>query len=323
MKIIDCDFPKDENPNQVSISLGNLDGLHLGHQKMIRESLKYCQKHPMMPSVLLFKDHTEKEISHKIKKQLTSLKDKIELLDKMGVEIVFLKSFDHDFMSMDKEVFVRDFLVKRLNTRHIVIGKDYSFGKMAEGRTKDLENWQEKYGYSFEQVPDVLFEGSRISSTRIRKEVRDGHIEKANEMLGYPYTIKGEVGGGAQRGRLLGYPTANLSLDFPYVVPKDGVYLTKTKVRGKSYYGMTDIGKNPTFGGDQVKIETHLFDFSGDIYGEKNTLSFLRYARGDVKFSSADELIKQLDRDNELLRKWAKEDKKKHKIGQEILSGSL
>ena len=322
MKVIDCDLPTDEGSEEVSICLGNLDGIHRGHQRMILTSLNYCRDHSMVPAVFLFKDHSEKQIHHTMKEQLTSLEDKIQLLDHIGIKRVFLKTFDKEFMSMDKEAFVRDFLTKRLGTCHIVIGKDYSFGKMAEGRIQDLKGWEEKYGYTLDVVADVLYEGSRISSTRIRNEVKVGHVERARDMLGYPYMIHGSIQAGANRGRALGFPTANLSLRFPYVLPEDGVYLTSMLVKGKTFYGMTDIGNNPTFGGDEIKIETHLFDFSEDIYGEEVTLSFLRYERGEIPFSSAEALISQLHRDDALLRKWAREEekKKKNKI-TDVLSG--
>lgn len=316
MKIIDCDISSnqaEENLEAVSICLGNLDGVHRGHQRMILTSLNYCKDHPMQPAVFLFKDHSEKQIRQQAKRQLTSLEDKLKLLEHIGVQLAYLKTFDQKFMSMEKESFVRDFLVKRLNTRHIVIGKDYSFGKMAEGRIKDLKEWEGKYAYSLDVVPDVLYEGCRISSTRVRNEVKVGHVEKARDMLGYAYMIHGKVQTGAKRGHSLGFPTANLALEFPYVLPEDGVYLTSMLVRGKTYYGMTDIGSNPTFGGDQVKIETHLFDFSENIYGEPVTLNFLRYERGEIRFSCVQDLIDQLRRDDQLIRKWAKEEEKKKK----------
>lgn len=308
MKIIDCDQADSFSPGDQSMALGNFDGIHRGHQALIHRAMDFARQEKIHSSVLLFKQHTLEEITHNPVRHLTSLEDKLEILDQMGLDFVFLKTFDHDFMTMDKEDFLENFLLDRLRVKHLVCGKDYSYGRLAQGRVSDLLEGQERLGYEVSLLPYVEDEGGRISSSRIREAVAHGQVEEAQAMLGRPYRMTGRVVSGAQRGRRLGFPTANIGLDFPYILPADGVYLTRSMIQGKSYYGMTNIGSNPTFvQNGPVKIECHLFDFQGDLYGADLDLSFLFFEREDLVFRNAEELIDQIKKDEGILRLKIKE----------------
>lgn len=305
MRIIDCDenFTKFNKP--VSIALGNFDGIHKGHKKLIEKAIKIASMEDAVSSVLLFKQHSKSRTGNIKTGFLTSLEDKLVILKDMGLDIVYIKEFDESFMKLGKRAFVEDILINKLNAKHLICGDDYSFAYMAEGHTKDLKKMQENYDYSVHIVDYVLYKGERISSSRIRNDIKLGLLENANDMLGRSYTIKGKIVRGDGRGKLLGFATANLMPDFPYVIPKSGVYLTRLCVKNNFYYGMTDIGINPTFKEmGNLKIETYIFDFDADIYSEDMELSFLRFERDDMKFNSPSELVDQLRYDENLLRSW-------------------
>ncbi len=313
MKIIDCDTEFIKPDKKVSIALGNFDGLHLGHQKLIRRAIEIAQAEGLISSVLLFKQNSKSMTRDQDARFLTSLDDKIQLLDKMGIDLVYTKDFDRDFMHLSKETFLIDFLLEDMHVGHLVCGADYTFGYMAEGNTDDLKNMQACHNYSLDILDYVTFKGERISSTRIRESISLGKVEEAQGMLGRPYKIKGTVIRGEGRGKSLGFATANIKLDFPYLLPKSGVYLTEVILNKKHYYAMTDLGYNPTFNKTgSTKIETNIFDFDENIYGEDLELIFLRFERDDLSFNSAQELINQLKKDEKLLRKWALEYREKY-----------
>lgn len=309
MHIIDLNCAEGPIPfDATSIALGNFDGFHNGHRELIRRTIQIERSRGYTSAVLLFKTHTRDILNTNGTGQLNSLNDKLQRLQGLGVSCVFLVEFDREFMNQTKEEFLDDFLIGRLRAKSIVVGDDYRFGRKAEGDVAFLKSRAEKTELKVDIIPEVRLEGLRISSTRIREALRAGAVEWANTMLGYPYRVRGTIVRGASRGHNLGFPTANLKLDFPYVIPKDGVYLTLTRFEGEEHgiYGMTNIGTNPTFTDENVtKIETYLFDFSGDCYGKYANIEFLRYERSDMKFESADELIAQMRRDDQMLRDWA------------------
>ena len=313
MQIIDYDQRVPASLGPQSIALGNFDGLHRGHQALMHQAKAYARVHHLSASVLLFKQHSTEEQAQGHKRYLSSLEDKLQALDQLGMDLVFLKTFNEAFRKMSPEVFLTRVLLEDLQVRHIVCGADYTYGCGAKGKVADLMEGSRRYGFDLSLVEDVTDQdGIRISSTRIREAVRSGRVEEARAMLGAPFFMKGQVVSGARRGRLLGYPTANLKLSFPYILPADGVYLTSVTVEdGQAYYAMTNIGTNPTFErGDQIKIESHLFDYSGDLYGQKARINFLRFERADVRYPSSAALLKQMAEDERLLRTWAQEEAK-------------
>lgn len=309
IKIFDLDFNEfDLSPK--AVSLGNFDGVHKGHQKLMKENIKISKAKNLTPSVLLFKENT-KNILNGEREYLTSLEDKIEILKNLGIECFCLLEFSDKFKNLSPYEFIEEILYKKLNTKYVIVGDNYRFGKMAKGDIKTLKKYEEDFAYKTKVVDFELDEGKIINSTDIRQMVREGKIEKANKDLGHPFKMQGKVIKGAQRGRLLNFPTANLKPSFKYVTAKSGVYFTKVNIDRDFYYALTDIGTNPTFENKKMKIETYIMDFSKDIYGKNISIEFLEYLRPDYKFNSPEELIGQMEKDKKtgrnLIEKYRKE----------------
>lgn len=309
IKIFDLDFNEfDLSPK--AVSLGNFDGVHKGHQKLMKENIKISKAKNLTPSVLLFKENT-KNILNGEREYLTSLEDKIEILKNLGIECFCLLEFSDKFKDLSPYEFIEEILYKKLNTKYVIVGDNYRFGKMAKGDIKTLKKYEEDFAYKTKVVDFELDEGKIINSTDIRQMVREGKIEKANKDLGHPFKMQGKVIKGAQRGRLLNFPTANLKPSFKYVTAKSGVYFTRVNIDRDFYYALTDIGTNPTFENKKMKIETYIMDFSKDIYGKNISIEFLEYLRPDYKFNSPEELINQMEKDKKtgrnLIEKYRKE----------------
>lgn len=309
IKIFDLDFNEfDLSPK--AVSLGNFDGVHKGHQKLMKENIKISKEKNLMPSVLLFKENT-KNILNGEREYLTSLEDKIEILKNLGIECFCLLEFSDKFKDLSPYEFIEEILYKKLNTKYVIVGDNYRFGKMAKGDIKTLKKYEEDFAYKTKVVDFELDDGKIINSTDIRQMVREGKIEKANKDLGHPFKMQGKVIKGAQRGRLLNFPTANLKPSFKYVTAKSGVYFTRVNIDRDFYYALTDIGTNPTFENKKMKIETYIMDFSKDIYGKNISIEFLEYLRPDYKFNSPEELIGQMEKDKKtgrnLIEKYRKE----------------
>lgn len=309
IKIFDLDFNEfDLSPK--AVSLGNFDGVHKGHQKLMKENIKISKAKNLRPSVLLFKENT-KNILNGEREYLTSLEDKIEILKNLGIECFCLLEFSDKFKDLSPYEFIEKILYKKLNTKYVIVGDNYRFGKMAKGDIKTLKKYEEDFAYKTKVVDFELDEGKIINSTDIRQMVREGKIEKANKDLGHPFKMQGKVIKGAQRGRLLNFPTANLKPSFKYVTAKSGVYFTRVNIDRNIYYALTDIGTNPTFENKKMKIETYIMNFSKDIYGKNISIEFLEYLRPDYKFNSPEELIAQMEKDKKtgrnLIEKYRKE----------------
>ena len=309
IKIFDLDFNEfDLSPK--AVSLGNFDGVHKGHQKLMKENIKISKEKNLTPSVLLFKENT-KNILNGEREYLTSLEDKIEILKNIGIECFCLLEFSEKFKNLSPYEFIEKIIYKKLNAKYVIVGDNYRFGKMAKGDIKTLKKYEEDFAYKTKVVDFELDNGKIINSTDIRQMVREGKIEKANKDLGHYFKMQGKVIKGAQRGRLLNFPTANLQPSFNYVTAKSGVYFTRVNIDRDYYYALTDIGTNPTFENKKVKIESYIMNFSKDIYGKNISIEFLEYLRSDYKFNSAEELIEQMKKDKisgkNLIKKYEKE----------------
>lgn len=279
-----------------AVSLGNFDGIHRGHRKLMEKNINLSKQFGLIPSVLLFKENT-KNILNGEREYLTSLEDKIEILSDLGIKCFCLLDFNEKFKNLSPEEFIEKILYKKLNAKYAIIGNNYHFGKMAKGDKDTLKAYEDEYDYKTYVVDFEMDEDRIINSTDIRQMIRDGNLKKANMELTRPYRMKGEVVKGMQRGRILNFPTANLDPYFKYVSPKFGVYFTKIYLDNEVYFALTDVGTNPTFENAHVKIETYILDFSKDIYGKEISVEFLEYLRPDYKFSSKEELIDQMNKD--------------------------
>ena len=289
MQIIDLD--KDNvKINIDAITLGNFDGLHLAHQKLINKCVSLGKS-----GVIIFKSHTSEILEDDKFKNILITDDKINLLRRMNVDYCLIKSFDKAFLSLKPEEFL-DYVKEHTNFKNLVVGKDFKFGINASGNVSTLENYQKIFNYKLYIINDQFINGVPIRSTTIRKFLINGEIENANSMLYRPFSINGVVIDGKHRGRNLGYPTANLECK-EYIIPAAGVYYTNVIYDNKLYKGITSIGENRTYDEHDVKIETHILDFKGDLYGRELTLVFIKKIRDNVKFNSEIELINKLKSD--------------------------
>ena len=272
------------------IILGNFDGLHIAHKAVIDKGIDYAKKNGLKSGVLMFENHTRNE------KLITSNKQKLELLQKLNPDFVYIRKFTKEFMQKSPEEFVQE-LVEEMRMKAVCTGFDYRFGHKAEGNTKTLIELGQKYSFDVLVTNAVSIEGQIISSTYIRQLIGEGDMEKTKEFLGRSYCIAGIVEKGLQNGRKLGFPTANVGFEENTVLPKNGVYIGNTEIDGEKYTSVINVGNNPTFGAEKITVESHILDFSKDLYGKEIKVYFDKRIRGDIKFNSLDELINQINMD--------------------------
>lgn len=286
-----------EDRFKTCIALGNFDGIHIGHRDLILSMIENAEKLNISSSVLLFSEHPKDILTGKSPELLTSLEDKEELLEKIGVDIVYEKKFTKEFGELSPERFVKNILIDRLNIKSVFVGFDYRFGFKASGNIETLKKLGRKYNFKVYIIEPIYYEDSILSSSEIRKHIKKGNIKLANKMLYRNYKIKGQVVHGNKIGRTLGFPTANIKLFNNYPIPKNGVYETITIIYGKEYVSLTSVGKNPTVGGDVLKIENYILDFDMDIYDKKIELEFIKYIREEMMFESLEDLKLQMEKD--------------------------
>lgn len=286
-----------EDRFETAIALGNFDGVHVGHKKLILNMVEAAKDLGLKESVLLFNNHTRGTINGKAPMCLTSNAQKEEILKNLGVQTIYTIDFNESLMKLQPEEFVRNILVDKLNTKLVVVGFDYRFGHKASGDVETLKELGNQYGFKVIVLEPIYIENIIVSSSRIRELIAEGNLELANTMLGRNYQIMGNVISGNKVGRTLGFPTANLELNSNYIVPKHGVYRTKTIVDHRTYLSATSVGYNPTFINDHVKIECHIIDFDKEIYDEIITIDFIEYLRGEIKFDNTQDLMDQIDID--------------------------
>lgn len=228
---------------------------------------------------------------------MTSFDQKIDILKGFGLDTLYIADFNENLMKLSPEEFVDNILLKKLNTKLVTVGFNYRFGYKASGDVELLKKIGLDKGIDVNIIPPVYVGHEIVSSTAIRNSIKAGDIKKANRFLGRNFTIIGSVVKGKNRGRKLGFPTANIKLIDNYVLPKQGVYITNTIVDGEKLISLTNIGYNPTFNEDELKIETYILDFNGNLYGKTLQIQFIDFIRDDVKFNTAQELIEQIEKD--------------------------
>ena len=289
-----------ENSPKV-LSLGMFDGVHLGHLSIINLLKKIAQEKQFETALLTFWPHPRKVFNPNDDiKLLNTLDEKLDLLEKAHLDVVFLKSFDENFRNLTGEEFVRQILIEKLNVKHIIIGHDHVFGKNKSGNFELLQKLSKELDFVVQQL-DAVKEGEfNISSTKIRNYLANGNIIGANKMLGYHYSVSGKVIDGKKLGRTIGYPTANIEVDELKLLPKKGAYIVEVYVKNKFYKGMLSIGTNPTVNGDKLTVEVYILDFNEDIYGEEITVKFRDFLHEEIKFESLQKLIERLDEDKKL-----------------------
>ena len=278
-------------------TLGNFDGLHLGHQALVRSAVADARRLGARSVVLTFEPHPLKVLApERAPKLLLSHKDKMELLQSFDVDIVVIQKFDAAFASVPARDFVTRVLVERLGIKKIWVGRDLRFGQGRKGNVDDLLRRGSVDGFDVGIVEPVLLGGVRVSSSCVRQLVETGRVDEAATMLGRYHFVSGRVVSGARRGRELGFPTANIA-SRTEVLPLDGIYAALFQFGAKRYLSASSIGTNPTFGDGPRTIESFLLDFDGDLYGEPVKVHFIKRIRGQEKFASADELVARMQED--------------------------
>jgi riboflavin kinase/FMN adenylyltransferase len=282
------------------ITIGNFDGLHIGHQKILRTAVGYARKSSGVSVAITFDPHPMRVLApERGVKLMTSFDEKSRLIAKMGIDVLLCIDFNDAFSNLKPDEFVRDILINKLGAIHVVVGHNYRFGKGKKGTTDFLRRKGKKYGFKVNIIRNVRKFGSIVSSSRIRSLLLRGRVCEASSLLGRAYHIEGSVISGAGRGaKMLDTPTANLTTPNE-LVPKDGVYVVKVMVIGKIYDGVANIGRNPTFGENELSYEVHLFDYEGNLLGRHLKIYFIDRLRDERVFHTAEELKVQIAKDIE------------------------
>ena len=285
-------------------TIGNFDGVHLGHQKLIARVRDRARILKISSVVITFDPHPLRVlVDKKTPPFITLTEQKLELISKLEVDYVLCIKFTKDLAALKPEEFVQKYLVNGLKLKELIIGYDYAFGKGRRGNFELLNKLGEKFGFAVEQLSPVMVDGAIVSSTRIRDMVQAGMVWEARKLLGRFYRVQGKVITGQKRGGpLLGFPTANICLK-DELFPKTGVYAVWVEVLGQVYPGVANIGYNPTFGNDYLSVEAHILNFKQNIYGQDIRVHFVQRLRSEKKFSGLNELKRQIQADIELGQK--------------------
>ncbi|WP_400075316.1 bifunctional riboflavin kinase/FAD synthetase [Winogradskyella sp. R77965] len=280
-------------------TIGTFDGIHIGHQKILKHVVALAKEQDYEPVVLTLFPHPrmvlKKDDSIKL---LNTIDERIELLKSFGIKKVIVKEFTKEFASLSAQDYVKHILVDELNTKQIVIGYDHHFGKNRSANIKDLKEFAQLYKFKVEEISAQDIEDVTVSSTKIRNALDVGEVDLANSYLGYNFYITGSVVKGKGLGRTINFPTANIHIKESYkLIPSDGVYVVKSKIENKTIYGMMNIGTNPTVNGKSRSVEVHFFDFNADIYNTELKIEFLKRLRSEQKFENLEALKMQLHKD--------------------------
>lgn len=305
MKILSDKNDKQKLKN-TCVTIGTFDGLHIGHQIILSVLSNIAKQKNLQSTVVSFDPHPRKVIAKNDDiKILTTLDEKQEILKQLGTENFYLINFTEKFSEQTSEEFVKNFIVDRFDAKHVVVGHDHKFGKDRGGNADALRKLGEKYGFDVTSVDAVKLNNEIVSSTIIRQALIEGDIERANTFLGRSYTMQGEVVAGAKRGRILGFPTANLGMrNSDKLIPQTGVYAVGCDLNGEDLHGVMNIGYRPTFADTTELVpEVHLFNFNRIIYGEILKINFIKKIRHEKKFASKDELISQIELDKKAAAK--------------------
>ena len=286
------------------VTIGTFDGVHLGHQKIIKRLHEIAAQTGGETVILTFFPHP-RMILHPEDvniKMITTMDERAELLEKHHIDHLIITPFTRDFSNLSPEEYISQVLVEQLGIKKIIIGYDHRFGKNREGGLKELQRVGPAYHFEVEEISEQDVNDVAVSSTKIRSALLEGDVKTANEFLGYPFGITGKVVRGDEIGRKLGYPTANLFVEQTYkIIPADGIYAVEVSINETGYKGMCYIGNRPTINGMTRNIEVNIFDFDQDIYDENIRLNFLHFVRGDARFNNLEELKVQIEKDKEVI----------------------
>jgi|TARA_B100001564_G_C20608401_1_gene656351 riboflavin kinase/FMN adenylyltransferase len=282
------------------VTIGTFDGVHIGHQKIIKRIVEIAKKKDLQALVLTFFPHPRMVVQNDSTiKLINTIDEKAKQLESMGVNHLVIKKFTKSFSRLSALEYVRDVLVNKLKVKHIIVGYDHHFGRNRTANIEDLKEYGDFYGFKVTEIMPQEVDDVAVSSTKIRNALFKGDVKTANKFLGYNFSLTGKVEKGRGIGSTIDFPTANIIIEESYkLIPHSGVYLVKAIIKGVNVFGMMNIGNNPTVSDDiKTNIEVHFFDFSNDIYGEVIKVELLDYLRNEIKFPSVLILKEQLKKD--------------------------
>jgi len=295
------------DPNTI-LTVGTFDGVHKGHQQIITSMNELKKsKSNARTVVVTFEPHPQLIVQRPDKPPislLTDISERLQLLESYGVDMVVIIPFTKEFSQIGSDEFIKTFIHERIGCSDIFIGYDHGFGKSREGDAQTLHALSSELGFKVHQIHAMLIDSTTISSTEIRSALKHGYLQQAFELLGHPYFVEGMVIHGDQRGRTIGYPTANVQAANPAkLLPKNGVYFVSSDIQGKTVYGMANIGTRPTVNNlDDIRLEVHFFDLDEDLYHQQIVIWFLKYIRDEQQFASLEALQNQLYKDEQYCR---------------------
>ena len=292
----------DTFPNKDSVvTIGTFDGVHVGHQKIIKKLVKIAKKEDLHAAILTFFPHPRMVLqSDSNIKLINTIDEKSEVLQSFGVDNLVIHEFTREFSRLTALEFVRDVLVDKLHVKHLIVGYDHRFGRNRSANIEDLREFGETYNFKITEISAKEIDEVAVSSTKIRNSLIEGDIQLANKYLGYNFSLTGKVVKGRSLGSKIGFPTANIEIEEQYkLIPKNGSYVVKVHANDTVVYGMMNIGENPTIEGKGSSIEVHLFDFNKNIYDQYVKIELLDRLRDEQKFNSVEDLKNQLTKDKE------------------------
>ncbi|NQY31303.1 MAG: bifunctional riboflavin kinase/FAD synthetase [Flavobacteriaceae bacterium] len=287
--------------NPTVLTIGTFDGIHIGHKKILDRLIHTAKNQQLESLVLTFFPHPRMVLQKDSNiKLIHTIDERADILNNLGLDNLIIQPFSKEFSRLSATEFVRDILVHQLNVKHIIVGYDHRFGRNRTANIDNLKEFGEIYGFTVEEISAQDINTVSVSSTKIRKALKEGNLQTANSYLGTEFQLRGTVTRGKGIGKTIHFPTANISIAEEYkMIPKNGVYIAKATVENSTYLGMMNIGNNPTVNGTAQSIEIHLFNFNKDIYHKEISISILKRIRDEQKFDSIEVLQSQLKKDKE------------------------
>lgn len=293
------------------VAIGTFDGLHIGHQQVIKALVSTCAQKDLRSVVYTFANHPREFTDiDALPNRILTVDEKIDLFDGMGIDVLVMVEFDRDHMEIEAESFVEDILVKLLGTRYLAAGYNFHFGLGARGDTALLKEMSSKSGFEVTVVPPFELDGIPVSSSRIRELLKLGDVEAVNRLLGRHHTVSGQVVHGKKRGTIMGFPTANLAVSHNMTLIRPGVYVTRTWIGKEHHKSVSNVGYNPTFSQTEFTLETFILDYHADLYHHYITVEFLHRLRDEVRFDSREGLMTQIEQDVQDARRYFKQSHK-------------
>jgi riboflavin kinase/FMN adenylyltransferase len=308
MKIFESLKQIEKFPDPV-LTIGNYDGIHTGHKSIIEKVRDNARRINGTPMLMTFYPHPVSVVKpDKILCLITPFSVRKRLIEESGIEALFILPFDEEFRLQTPDEFVKNILVDKLGIKGLIVGYDFKFGQGGKGDTALLDKLSVEYGFFFEVVEAITVNGEKIGSNRIRKLIMEGDVKKAGLFLGRHFNIEGKVVHGDGRGRGMGFPTVNLKTDYE-LIPKEGVYVSEVEINGKKFPSVTNVGYNPTFNTGRLSIETHILDYSRDLYEADLNVIFHDRIRGEIKFDGVDALKDGIAADVDIARMYFRNNK--------------